>query len=355
MDINNTINQLKCSEIDKNILREIVLSKNINLYENLSFYSKKYTYKNLEDYKYIQTNPEDYVYYICRQPSIFIDNEKKIIFNSKWWYNNGNQPTDFIKHIFHVLNCLHNLDMSNFIDISHNLISIQSWFTSYGHFMDESFNLCYFYKENKNNTNLNYNILQDYPNALSNYNEIKNKLFRKNHINPRIYLPDTPLLRFKNLILINHSYNCPGFHKFPQKVRQKILNSIIPENIIDSKINSFITRSIATHLPRNLSNHHEIESYMKSLNNFSVINPENISFDELINILQNKKLVIITWGSALTNLIYLKPNTNVIILQSKSYENESIELFKHVVNNLNIKIIKHINNSIDINEIIKLI
>jgi hypothetical protein len=351
MDINETINLLKCSEIDKNILREIALSKNMKLCENLSFYSKKYNMiKSLDDYKYIQTNSEDYIYYNCRQPSIFIDNEKKIIFNSKWWFNNGNQPNEFINHMRHVLNYLQNINLDNFIDISHNLISIQSWFSAYGHFMDESFNLCDFYLKykNKKNNNINLNIFQDYPKDNLNYNEIKNKLFENNHINPQLYLPNTPLLRFKNLILIKHTIFCQTFHSFPINIRQKIIESIMPANsIIEKNINCFITRNIATHLPRNLSNQKEIECFIKSLDNFSVINPENISFDAFINILQNQKLVIITWGSALTNLIYLKPNTNVIILQSKSYEHENIVLFKQVVKHLNIGIIKHTDNIID--------
>jgi capsular polysaccharide biosynthesis protein len=217
--------------------------------------------------------------------------------------------------------------------------------------MDESFNLCDFYNKYTNNINdVSYNILQDYPNQLSNYNEIKNKLFKNNHINPQIYLSKSPLLKFKNLILINHTIYCPTFHKFPENIRQLIIKSIKQEEYITT--NCFITRNIATHLNRNLSNQKDIEIFIHQLNNFSIINPENISFDTFINILQKQKLVIITWGSALTNLIYLKPNTNVIILKSQSYEHENNELFKNIFNNLNIQIIKHTNNEIDINLII---
>ena len=351
MNINETIDLLKCNEEDKNILKEIVLSRNIKLYEKLSFFSKKYTTKTLENYIYIETNPEEYIYYCCKQPSVFLDNDKKIIFNSKWWFNNGNQPTSFINHVGHVLNYYDTLNINNCIDISNNLITIQSWFSTYGHFKDEIFNLCDFYlknKEGKTNKNIDHTILYNYPTNNVNYNEIKNKLFEKNVINPQIYLPDVPLLRFKNLILIEHNIISPTFHYFPENIRHKMVKSItLPINNGIIYTNCFITRSIAHHLPRNLSNQLEIEKFINLLDNFDVINPENISLDELIYILQNQKLVIITWGSALINLMYLKPNTNFIILQSKSYEHESIELFKHIIKKLNIDIIKHTNNIID--------
>jgi hypothetical protein len=354
MNINQTIDLLNCNTEDKNILKEIVLSRNIKLYETLSFFSKRYTTKKLKDYTYIQTNPEDYVYYCCNQPSVFLDNDKKIIFNSKWWFNNSNQPLIFIEHIGHVLIYYNKLNIDDCVDISNNLIAIQSWFCTYGHFKDELFNLCDFYLERKERAinDVDYTILYDYP-LNFNYNTIKHKLFNQNLINPETYLPVRPLLRFKNLILIEHNISSPTFHRFPENIRYKMLNSCTSlENEI-TYTNCFITRSTAGHLPRNLSNQKEIEDFTKSLDNFSVINPENISLDELMTILQHQKLVIITWGSALINLMYLKPNTNVIILQSKSYAHESIALFKHIVKNLNIHIIKHNNNIIDTKLIIE--
>jgi capsular polysaccharide biosynthesis protein len=86
---------------------------------------------------------------------------------------------------------------------------------------------------------------------------------------------------------------------------------------------------------------------------FNVINPENIDFKDFINILQKANLIIITWGSALTNLIFCNPGTQVIILKSQSYENESIQLFNKIIknNSLIVKIILHKNNEIDLNEL----
>ena len=69
------------------------------------------------------------------------------------------------------------------------------------------------------------------------------------------------------------------FHSFPINVKNMLINKLclntqaqINENNF-SKI--FITRSIAKHMPRNLSNQIEIEDFFKT-KLFNVINPEYI-------------------------------------------------------------------------------
>jgi capsular polysaccharide biosynthesis protein len=122
----------------------------------------------------------------------------------------------------------------------------------------------------------------------------------------------------------------------------------VPEtNITNKKI--FITRTNTINgLQRLLSNFKEIENYFK-LQNYLIINPENISYVEFINQIRNADLIITTWGSALTNIIYLKENTKIIILKSQSYKDEDIRLWKKIIDayNLNVKEIRSINNYID--------
>ena len=98
---------------------------------------------------------------------------------------------------------------------------------------------------------------------------------------------------------------------------------------------------------RNLDNEPEITEYLIS-NKYVIVNPEAISYDDFINNIKDVDNIVMSWGGMLTNMIYLKPNTNVIILKSKSYENETIELFNKIINTykLNVKIIEHDNNKI---------
>ena len=250
--------------------------------------------------------------------------------------------------------------MDNCLDIGSNFISIQTWFTTYGHFLDESFNLYDFYSKIKNNKDINFKILQEYPNDkeyYKNYSTISKILFNNNHINAYNF-KNNKIIKLKNLYLIKHSYDMPTFHRFPINVRNHILDNILISDIFstnDSCNNCcFITRGIATHLPRNLDNQNEIESYFKN-NSFSIINPEELSFCDFINNIRNKKLIIVTWGSALTNLIFSKPGTNIIILKSKSYEDENLDLFRYIIANLNVVVITHVDNKIDIKEIEKFI
>lgn len=117
--------------------------------------------------------------------------------------------------------------------------------------------------------------------------------------------------------------------------------------VINDKI--FITRGLAKSNPRNLDNQSEIEEHLYS-NGYTVINPENISLDEFINYIYNASKIVMTWGSAMVNMCYFKNNTNVIILKSRSYEHESIELFQKIIDNnkLNVNVILHADNKITI-------
>jgi hypothetical protein len=53
----------------------------------------------------------------------------------------------------------------------------------------------------------------------------------------------------------------------------------------------------------------------------------------------------------------VKPRTNVVILKSKSYEDEPLDLFSKIINTyqLNVKVIAHTNNCIDPNLITNMI
>jgi len=360
MSIFEKIEEIKyITQQDKKILTDAVKNNyDYSIYEKLSFYSRKFEKYSLEDYNYIKTTEEEDIFvtnfHLLQSHSfsnIYLDNEKKIIFFSNWWFNVGIET--FIDHIYIFFNNVYEkLDFDNAHFIGSNIISIQTWFTSYGHFLDEVFNLYDFKnklteKENKNYYVLTENQTTDY---YKNYGKITDILFDDNH-HININSLNNNLCKLKNLYLIEHNIFSPTFHKFPLCARNKISNhNGINENICE-KENCFITRGKASHLPRNLNNQYEIEKYFDSKNNFSIINPENETIESFVKKIKNKKLIIITWGSALVNLIFANKGTNVIILKSKSYEHENIDLLKHVVQGLNIFIITHKNNEIDITEI----
>lgn len=281
---------------------------------------------------------------------IILDKEKKIIFNTRWWYDQKDIVT-FITHIRHFFNTIYEkINLDNSVDIGENIIAIQSWFTTYGHFLDEVYNLKYFLNkiENKFNDN-NYKILYSIlpGNQYQNYLIISDKLFKDKYINP--LLCDALLLKCTNLLLIKHSIKMDTFHSFPKTVTDFIIKNSEKSNNLFNYKKIFITRSIDKSVNnRSLTNQLEIEDYFSKFNDFTIINPENTFFDGFINYINYADIIVITWGSALTNLVFLKPNTKVFILKSKSYEHESIELFRKIINqlNLDVNVILHKDNLI---------
>lgn len=355
----NKIKSLKLlSTDDMNILIDAFKSHNIYLCKNMSIFSKKGTYKTLGDYNYFETNDNEDIYYLnmffSSQLRLFIDSDKKILYYSRFFFNNC--FIHFIDNIDLILKLINDIKLDNTIDIGTNIISIQKWFVTYGHYKDEAFNLCNFYNIIKDNDIHKYTVLHEYhtdsnvipPNHYpvnTNYILIDNYLFI-NSINA--YKFNKQILKMKKVYLIEHHYISKMFHSFPLSVTTKILSKVDNNIILD---NVFITRNKAVHMPRMLDNFNEIENHLISLN-FTLVNPELLTYDKFISSIRNANKVVITWGGALTNMIYLKENTKVIILQSKSYEKENIHLFKKIIDTykLNITIIKHSNNMINLSD-----
>lgn len=345
------------SKDDKDILKKACLTNNTQLVFNCSFFSKKFHIENINNYNVIKLYLNEGYYYVNGHygggvgTRFFLDSEKKVIPYGRWWLFH-----DIISFLFHfgVYFYVIGLDFKNAIDIGENFIICEHWHPTYGHFKDEVYtSYDYYNKMNSENRDL-YKILIEYETGkeyTKNYGTISKYVFEGKEINLFDYGKE--IIKLNNIDLINHRGNFPSFHSFPYYISQKVLN-LIPFNqdeFIHNKV--FITRGIAHHQPRNLDNQTEIENYFKDKEDFLTVNPENISLEQFINTIRNADIVVITWGSALVNLTYLKPNTNVIILKSRSYESEGIYLFQKIIDQtkLNINIITHIDNKINMNQL----
>jgi len=318
-----------------------------NKLKDLSIFSKLGEYKQIDKYNYFETNNDEYVYY-SRSMNTFFDHNKKILLFSKYIYNHIN--INNIKDLYAIILFINNINLDLAIDIGNNIIAIEHWFLTYGHFKDSVFNQANFYELIQNNeckflvdipeqniSHMNYSFI--------NYHKIVNYLFAEEKIVNSYKIGD--ILKMKKLFLIENGYrhNCEMFHSFPQNIVNKILYKL-PNSDISCE-NIFITRGVALHLPRNLANEKEVEDFIKN-KNFKLINPEELSYEEFINNIKNSKNIVITWGSALVNLIYLNDNTNIYILKNiNSYKNERLDLFRFIKNrNFNIKIIESDENGI---------
>uniref|UniRef100_A0A6C0I9J5 Glycosyltransferase 61 catalytic domain-containing protein n=1 Tax=viral metagenome TaxID=1070528 RepID=A0A6C0I9J5_9ZZZZ len=330
------------SESDKEIYLNSRKTHNIDLCKTMSIFYQNGEYKTIHKYRYYVPNKLDRIYYLPFGAllGIFIDQDKKILFDSRWFFA---LFKSLINHLRMILRLLQKINLEdNVIDLNTNIIACEKWFPNYGHIKDELFICAHFYDTLCDDS---YSLLLYY--AHSKFKEIDyivNNNYR-NSINGFDYKQN--ILKINNLILIEHRIVSPMFHSFPKSITDKLMKNVPETNITNKKI--FITRTnIINGLQRLLSNFKEIENYFK-LQNYLIINPENISYVEFINQIRNADLIITTWGSALTNIIYLKENTKIIILKSQSYMHESIGLWKKIIDayNLNVKEIRSINNYID--------
>lgn len=311
--------------------------------------SKPSDYKKLENYTYFESNDDECFYYITKL-HVFFNKAGNILYNSNIQLKPNSNYLESAKKI------IKNFNFENTkIDEFENIISIQKWFNTYGHFKDEIFNLCNFYELFNNK---NYKVLMNYYKesninySFENYDKINRFLFDDNiFINGCLF--NSNVIKVKKLILITHNMKSQMFHMFPQNVTNKILQKISDNNLIEYNKNIFITRGKALHLPRNLNNQEEIETYFKSIN-YNVINPEIIELELFINSIKNAENIFITWGGAIVNLCYVNPNANIYLLQSKSYQHENLfSIFKFLKDYKNLHIIKcDDDNNIDINKLL---
>lgn len=343
-------NSLLCDD-DKNILKYLVTSKIFpNQINKLSIFSNSGCLTKTDKYEFY-TYDKNACYYLLNI-NLWMDNEFKIIPYSNWWYS-----TDLERFMFHIDAYLKYVRLINtnrigIEDCTGNYVAITKWFDTYGHVLDE---LCCLRECMVENNLIEMampfisipfakNIYNN-----SNYKDICDTIFDRRYLNVS---GKTNLIKINNFTLIKHMYACKTFHSFPLSVTMSIENKLGVTNT-NTPINEktiFITRgdNDPPHLPRNLKNKKQIETYLHN-NNVDIFNPESRTFFELVHTIKLYNNIIITWGSALTNLIFCNPASEITILKSKSYADETIDLFNKIINTrkLKIKIINSIENIID--------
>jgi hypothetical protein len=275
--------------------------------------------------------------------NIWLDNDLKLLPYSNWWYKID--ITRFLTHVNCYLDRIKTLDINNSQIEESNFIAIQKWFNTYGHFLDEI--ICV--KEYNEKNNFLYKPFLSFPlenyeiesakYASPNYKIICKLLFDNSYFN---VFSNKKIIKVYGLTLLTHEYLEHTFHHFPLTISNEIVNkccnTIYKQPYIlniDSNDILFLTRGISCHLSRNLENQIEIEEYL-IIKNVKVINPELVEFELFIRLINSYKNIIITWGSALVNLMFCSSNTKIKILKSKSYQDESIDLFNKIINERNL-------------------
>lgn len=341
---------LLCDD-DKTMLKYLITNKIFpNGIDKLSIFSNSGRLTKTDKYEFY-TYDKNECYYLLNI-NLWMDNEFKIIPYSNWWYSTDLER--FMHHINAYLTYIPTININHIgIEVcSGNYVAITKWFDTYGHVLDELCCLRECMVEN-NLTEMAMPFISipfaKYIYNNSNYKDICDTIFDRRYLNVS---GNTNLIKINNLTLIKHIYGSKTFHSFPLSVTTSIENKLGAINKKAPTNNKviFITRgdNDPPHLPRNLKNKKQIERYLRN-NNVDIFNPESRPFSELVHTIKLYNNIIITWGSALTNLIFCNPSSEITILKSKSYELETIDLFNKIINTrkLKIKIIDSIENAID--------
>jgi hypothetical protein len=316
--------------------------------------------------KYVAEHYSEPVSYYSRTiftlAPLFLDLDFKIVPSS-----NGSLslPHSFIECIDYYLGNIENLKLTNATPSLYlkDIIGAQTWFPSYGHFHDELYILEDFAKLHFKNAAclLDYHINNDFVKGIppsSNYIEMERMILKTPSLN--MHLRPSVVSRISNLALIRNTLQDEGFHSFPVHISERLVNSA--RNTIESFYDKplqprgplFISRKGGARSHRLFDNIVELENELKG-KDVSVIYPETLSFTEMIFMVSSATSLVMTWGSAITNLAYATPGSAIIILRSNSYKGEQLSMFEKITKNrsLNVTVIDtNDENCIDFHSVI---
>ena len=308
----------------------------------LSIFSKLPTRKEWRDYTYVDLQGVDIYYagiFAKTHLAIFVDEEKKILFTSRYYLTHLAQ---FLRHIDQCLHHVSRIDCTHFEDIGSDYVAIEKWFITYGHFKDEAYSLGYFLHSHPDMRDKT--ALLDYPvddrmnteafRSNANYQKIDRLIFGDRSLNPYRY--GDKVLKMRNLSLIANGITSTIFHRFPESISDHIRCQVIDANTPDGPERIFLTRSNSY---RDIANKAATEAYFVRAG-FTLINPEDITYEELVRQARNASMVAMYWGSVMTNMVYFKNDARVFILKSKSYLHENMSLWQKVTNDYHLDVVE---------------
>ena len=288
---------------DKNNIEELVVyDKNFKILPTKQFY--------LNNVLYLNNN--------------FILMENKEIFNKKW-NSNLNIKSENEKYNNEIN--LKNTKINNNKCISFNTIYISNYY----HFIIDFLPKIFIYKE----LNLNNDIYINRKNfsrfqleffELIDFDYTKMKLFENDVLfkNEMIILSDT-----KGIGILKE-----GIPKYPIECMKKLLNKLIKEKKIvkKDKKNIYITRKNSNY--RHINNEEIIINLIKKYN-FLIVELENISVLEQIDLFYNSNIVLAPHGAGSTNIIFGDNIKVYIEIHNKNYVKMD-NCFHQICDNLNI-------------------
>jgi hypothetical protein len=332
------------SASDRKILHEALDShlggKGFRHAASMSIFSESYTLFTEKECS-LERYPGPVTYLnrsIMGMSPIFVDSEWKIVFSSN---SALTRPENFMPTIDHFLSRVAALRHSKApqSDSLANVLSIQSWYPSYGHIHDEFSTLSHFVDTQKDRPTIliDYHIASDFHGRLDPVaNAIEMHYMMLGESAKNAYIRSQAPIAIDSILIIRNAAQDKVFHSFPVPVAERLI--FHANQSVTASYSQFQGADLPLYLGRRggarshrlISNSDEIENLL-SKSGYHIAYPEDYGFKEIVYLISKAPEIILTWGSALTNLAYAKRGARVIVLKSVSYSSESLRLFEKII------------------------
>jgi len=148
-------------------------------------------------------------------------------------------------------------------------------------------------------------------------------------------------IELSEIYVVKNNTTDYAFHRFPMSVSDTILSKTLQREIERSIPLLLLTRTASSHRSINMS---FVDQWATS-HQIPILNPETFPMISLIRHLYRANTIIITWGSALTNLCYCRNHTKIIVLKPFSYGNEPFGYFQKIINQRKLQVLAILDSS----------
>jgi hypothetical protein len=213
------------------------------------------------------------------------------------------------------------------------------WPPSYGHLVDEMFTTAA--AKDEVPELMDYLPLVDFPVSggltsrppLANVAEMAQAIFQGGSLNLSAVKEST--LSVDRLALIRNRTSDTCFHRFPTAICERVVKMFENTPDVADEPESceyvFLTRGVSADSKRRIPTLQAMIEEAES-RGFRVMNPETSTLSRLVRNISSCTGLVCSWGGALTNAAFLKPDTRVGILQLPAYQDESLNLiFGHMI------------------------
>lgn len=326
---------------DRALLIEIVDSYDVDRIPELSFIASETRNRESNGYSIEFADNGPYRIVKGRHPSqghvgIALDADGAFLMTSNHVFHN---PYNLVKAIPALMRIRSDALEGASFRLGSGVVYTERWPPSYGHLVDEMFTTAA--AKDEVAELMDYLPLVDFPVSsgltsrppLTNVAEMAQAIFQGGSLNLSAVKESS--LSVERLALIRNRISDTCFHRFPTAISERIVkmseNNQDLADESDSREYVFLTRGVSADSKRRIPAQQAMIEEAES-RGFRVMNPETSTLPHLVRSISSCTGLVCSWGGALSNAAFLKPDTRVGILKLPAYQDESLNvIFGHMI------------------------